>query len=452
MRFQFRKIIKLLASLKLAVFILLSVSVLIAVGTIVEAKYDAYTAKQAIYSSLAMFCIMSLLVINLIAVIIDRFPWKYHHMAFIFAHIGIIVILMGSLLTYLDGIDGTLRLEINNPSNNVVTQDTVLTLYKSNDGVDYKIVHQEDFKVFMNEWSDDRPFILRGKDFEFKIVDAYLYASSKMVIEPTQIQQSGAALRYFISNPNVSQVDWLVQKNIFEKVEQQVGGVLISFGGLWERNLAINEIRLVPKEKGVEYSLYSKNQDKPYSHGFGDEGALIKTNWMNLELKFLRFHPKAIVKWDMKKNDHPTSQTTQAIKVIHQNTESWLPLNDYLKIFTDKNIYLLSFMNKRVVLPFSLNLKKFEKINYQGTMRAMAYSSEVIVDDLVQTHQISMNEPLKVDRYLFYQASFEESPQGGATASILSVNYDPGRILKYLGSIIMCLGIVMLFYFKRKRR
>ncbi len=78
----------------------------------------------------------------------------------------------------------------------------------------------------------------------------------------------------------------------------------------------------------------------------------------------------------------------------------------------------------------------------------MAYESEVQYDE--QKALISMNEPLKYKGFYIYQASFEQSPTGAATASILSVNRDPGRIWKYLGSLVMCLGIVMLFYFKKR--
>ena len=46
----------------------------------------------------------------------------------------------------------------------------------------------------------------------------------------------------------------------------------------------------------------------------------------------------------------------------------------------------------------------------------------------------------------------------GASSSIFSVAYDPGRPLKYAGSLMVCLGITTMFYMKayffkpRKRR
>jgi hypothetical protein len=73
--------------------------VIIAVGTIVESRFDEYVAKKWVYKTWWMYTVMSVLVINLTAVMVDRWPWKRHHTAFVLAHIGIIILLLGSLLT-----------------------------------------------------------------------------------------------------------------------------------------------------------------------------------------------------------------------------------------------------------------------------------------------------------------------------------------------------------------
>jgi hypothetical protein len=59
-----------------------------------------------------------------------------------------------------------------------------------------------------------------------------------------------------------------------------------------------------------------------------------------------------------------------------------------------------------------------------------------------------MNEPMKKAGLTFYQSSFQEDEKGQPTHSVFSVNKDPGRFLKYLGSLLIFLGIFMLFYFK----
>jgi hypothetical protein len=136
------------------------------------------------------------------------------------------------------------------------------------------------------------------------------------------------------------------------------------------------------------------------------------------------------------------------VKIKYKNQEQWVLLNDTLKLFSENYVYIVAYSQKRINLTFPVILNKFEMQTYKGISKAMEYKSIVTVPG-IENHVISMNEPLKYKGLTFYQASFQNDQMGRPVASILSVNYDPGRILKYFGSLIMTLGIVLLFYFKR---
>ena len=58
-----------------------------------------------------------------------------------------------------------------------------------------------------------------------------------------------------------------------------------------------------------------------------------------------------------------------------------------------------------------------------------------------------MNEPLTYGEYTFYQSSYQTDDQGMPIGSILSVGYDPGRTVKYAGSLFIVLGIFMMFFY-----
>jgi hypothetical protein len=59
---------------------------------------------------------------------------------------------------------------------------------------------------------------------------------------------------------------------------------------------------------------------------------------------------------------------------------------------------------------------------------------------------------LKHNGFTFYQASFTSDEQTGEpNASILSVNWDPGRWVKYLGSLLIVLGSIHMFYFRKRQ-
>lgn len=61
-----------------------------------------------------------------------------------------------------------------------------------------------------------------------------------------------------------------------------------------------------------------------------------------------------------------------------------------------------------------------------------------------------MNEPLKHSGFTLYQTSYEPGDPRPIT-SILSVNRDPGRGAKYLGSLLIVLGAIWLFAMKYRR-
>ena len=87
-----------------------------------------------------------------------------------------------------------------------------------------------------------------------------------------------------------------------------------------------------------------------------------------------------------------------------------------------------------------------------GTNNPASYESFVSVfagTQGAQKHHIYMNNPLKFKAFTFYQASYFETNQG--YGSVLSVNYDPGRPWKYLGSFLIVLGSIWHFILRRKK-
>ncbi|MFS4457922.1 cytochrome c biogenesis protein ResB [Bdellovibrio sp. HCB2-146] len=449
---MFRQVLRFFASLRLAVVIIAALAVLISIGTFVESRFDAWTAKNLIYNSPWMYATLGLLVASLLAVIADRWPWKPRHAPFILAHVGIIIIIYGSLLTQLYGVDGTLRLPRSGEAvRDIVLQETVLNVYRSRTGENYELVTSLDVNFLKKPIQDDKPFLIRAKDLNFELLESIPYGQAEVQIENAPEGPSGSALRYQLSNANVSEVDWLLQRNPFERAEKQVGPVLLSLGGLWQRTPEINEIRFFENEqKTLSYALYSKENLQPYQQGTLKEGDLVRTKWMGLELKALRYFKKAIQKYDIKRLEYPTPTTRPALRARYNGHESYLILNDYIKVFTEKWVYLIAYQNKKIPLGFDISLRNFQKTDYPGSKKAQSYQSEVSYDNGVQA-LISMNEPLKYKDYYLYQASFEETPMGLASASILSVNRDPGRPWKYFGSLVMCLGVILLFYYRKTK-
>lgn len=445
-----KKIIKFLASIKLAVVIILYLCVVIAWGTIVESRFDAQAAKVRVYDSVWMYIGFAALSISLIAVMVDRWPWKFKHIPFIFAHIGIIAILMGSVLTLRWGIDGNMVVGIGQTQKQVTIPEQQILIYASFDGSKITKIFERDVNFLRNPL--DEPIVIPTEAGEFKFAEFKPYVTAQKAVSPSQEKQLGAGLRYQITNGQFQHIDWLVQKKQGSSAQQDLGPLRLRFGKLGRRMDRKNEIVFETSgDKKIKYQIFSKDHDTVIKKGEVKEGDSIELGWMGLKLKVLRYLPIALEKWEIKERETPTPLTVSAIKFVHNNNEHWILLNDTIRVFSTQAAYFVSYINKRLDLDFGLTLKEFVKENYAGTQKAMTYKSLVEIPDHGR-HEITMNEPLTWQGLTFYQASFQEDEFGQPVSSVLSVNYDPGRPLKYGGSLVMVLGIILLFYNKRQKK
>ena len=106
------------ASLKLAV-VLLGVLIVAAIaGTIWESSFDAKVARAYVYGAPWFNFWLVLLVVNLAASALSRWPWKKYHLAFLITHLGIITLLAGSLIGRVFGTEGTITLFKGEPPTN----------------------------------------------------------------------------------------------------------------------------------------------------------------------------------------------------------------------------------------------------------------------------------------------------------------------------------------------
>lgn len=175
------------------------------------------------------------------------------------------------------------------------------------------------------------------------------------------------------------------------------------------------------------------------------EGDIFQTPWMGMQLFLgtISFGSESQILVKSIKPPPGKNLPPSAIQIqpVGTNSPIWLAQGDVKKINLSGRPAFVVFSNESLNLPFELRLDEFSKKDYPGT--ETPYSYESLVTNLKDNQQtlISMNEPLKVEGYTLYQASFSMTP-GQKPVSVLSVNKDPGRAIKYLGSLILSLGIV----------
>lgn len=203
----------------------------------------------------------------------------------------------------------------------------------------------------------------------------------------------------------------------------------------------------VDSEKGNEALIELEKNKEVVLRKSMKPGETIQTPWMGMEVTLASLVLGAA----------PVSEVTPieprqreempggALKILvnGQAEPLWLAEGEVKEVPVKGRSYSFYFGRKMIRLPFKLNLLKFYKKDYPGTETPMSFESDVTINKSSQVIKISMNEPLERDGYTLYQSSYQLNRNGGPAISIFSVNYDPGRLMKYIGSLILCLGIVI---------
>ncbi len=446
---------------------------LFAVGTFYESAQGRVAAQELIYRSTWMTVLASLLALNIIAVMIDRWPWKKKHIAFLLAHFGIIFVLTGSVITRFYGVDGNLRLALEEEGSQIVTESALLMMYSSFDAKNLTELYRKQVYFFRSPPRPGKPHIAQiGADM-LKITAFYPSALAREKYEPAL--RGGPALRFQIVGSQTQIVKWMFKPPWMDQVKLPLGPAeIILLKSLppekklksqsATRKRELPRLLLSPEGEKLKYRL-QKPGSKKHQEGFLQTGSAlrdaglkkenlredisalsrIKTGWMDFEFRLLEYLPKALPDTLFIPQKRVSERTHSAIQVEFKGEKKWMGLNSHLFFFDEDKVYIVAYINERKDLGFQLRLKNFKVVRYPSSFKAEGYESEVQVNQGENTKIISMNHPLKFAGYTIYQSGFEEDERGVPVASVFSINKDPGRFIKYFGSLLIVLGSFVLF-------
>ncbi|MDP3981824.1 MAG: cytochrome c biogenesis protein ResB [Chlamydiota bacterium] len=211
---------------------------------------------------------------------------------------------------------------------------------------------------------------------------------------------------------------------------------------------------------GPEQKLFYKIQTANASSKSGEfkVGDTINTGWMGLTLSIDQALANAVQQYRVV-NAEPdrNGENTPAIRVRirdksgKESDPTWIQKGMHRIVHVDERHYDVAYRYLNVPLGFSLKLLDFNIGYYPGSRQPKHYESVVELDDpeqgIKETRQIYMNHTLVHRGYKFFQSSYiEGSSESQPDITVLSVNRDPGTLLIYVGSIILVLGIFLLFF------
>lgn len=188
----------------------------------------------------------------------------------------------------------------------------------------------------------------------------------------------------------------------------------------------------------------------------------IQLPWMGFELKLLNHATNKIPVYipyysrPYQEKGQLVAGGQKALLLEVKGKEHWVTDNANLSLLIDGKKFVVGIKKAHINLPFEFTLTKFKMDHNPGTLDPSSYESYVrlFTQEGPSEHHIYMNNPLKHSGFTFYQASyFKDENENYAT--VLSVNADPGRPIKYFGAILVVLGSIWHFvirsdFFKRK--
>ncbi|MDQ6861808.1 MAG: hypothetical protein M3032_11715 [Verrucomicrobiota bacterium] len=228
-----------------------------------------------------------------------------------------------------------------------------------------------------------------------------------------------------------------------------------------------NRLTLFVADDGaVSYELSSRKAGR--SSGTLAMNAPLATGWADWQLVADRAMPHAEQWMDFQPvaEAAPNSNVSEGVRVrVQQNgntIEQWVPAGWQIALDTQPAPIQVAYGWQQQPLPISLDLLDFEVQRNEGSDAPAGFKSTVRVMDRqgqTATGQCWMNHPFSFPgeswrtwtglTFKMSQASWNPENLGQSTIQILR---DPGWLLKWIGSLLICGGIFMLFYVKQFRR
>lgn len=488
--------IHIFGSLKLAMFLFVVIILASAIGTIEESRFDARVAQHKIYNAGWFTLWLVILCLNLAGAALTRWPWKKRHTGFVVTHSGIIILLIGSIIGKHMGIEGSMTLNVG--------QEAKRHLFLAEMAIQFgdparEQVYRGSFPLDLVEPSEDNPRYYpvpglqsRSLGAPFSRLGSRFFNSPPR--EPTMVfdrftdrlveetfllpDPGGAAsavrleMRSAMMGNEPVEVELIT--NPAEKSFHDLSGLAqITLGSSIVRSFERMEnpsplMQLRAVEDGtVEYHVI--NSHGQLKQGFLQPGEQLETGWADWTVTLTEVLPEArletLVYEDrrLRGGGGYTGVRGWLDWGNGRRTEPrWFVAGDSHLVTLDDRQVRFAFGYRREALPFKVELLNFEVPRDPGTDNPANFTSYLRFTDLTtgETAEGScgMNTPavfptgfhrlLTGNTYKFSQASWNPDDLSESTVQVLR---DPGWLFKWFGSLVIVVGIYLIFFSRSHR-
>lgn len=446
-----------LSSLRLAVVTMLTLGAVCGYATFYEMQHGTPAAQRDIYLTPWFAAILGLLGLNVFAVMVSRYPWTKHHAGFLIAHVGILLLLVGSVVSLYRGLDSNMALFEGETSDRVALLEKALQVSAPGLGVS---------GTFPVAFEKNAPAPGREKRFPVGgdvVLVADEYHPHVSVVEAFEPAPTGVpALHFLLQAPMATQEQWLVADDP-QKSHLDLG--MVSFGfhaassdaqvkELLAHSEGANHLSFVAAPDGT-LLFAAADAAGTLTTGSIEPGQPVPTGWPGMGVTVDRFLPRARLARTVRAETPPAKEERRQSAVrLHlegpkgKSEPEWVLWGERVRVAYGDQPASLAYRSPEAALPFKVTLLKFNNEPYPGSRMASTFESTVRVEDPEKGDfetLISMNHPLHHRGYIFFQSSFVE---GQPMMSIFSVARAPGLPLVYLGTTLIGVGIIWMFYVK----
>lgn len=224
-----------------------------------------------------------------------------------------------------------------------------------------------------------------------------------------------------------------------------------------------------PGEGGIRYQL--QRSGATLAAGSAKAGESFSTGWADWQVEVLGYYPEAAIRTTMLPGPPlPKGETgvpgfrAKLVAPDKKDSETrWVPSGEITSLTDGLNVVRIGYGLELRPMPFAMRLLNFEVPRYEGTETPSNFIATVEFKEdgtgFTKTGTARMNHPASFPgtlfanftgiNYKFSQAEWNPRDLGETTLQVL---YDPGWLLKWFGSLAICVGIAIMFYFKPKSK
>jgi ResB-like family len=466
------KLIHLLGSLRLALVLLATIAIAIATATFTEARFDAAVARAWIYKAPWFIAWLGVLCINLFAVTLTRWPWQRKHTGFIITHYGIILLLIGAVVGSKLGFEGNVTLRTDGqPQRKIVTDRSCIQVESPADS--YLYLMPLDTRFMHPSTVSPKYLPVPGTPLRIGIDAVSEHLNPQPDLAPATGKAAGTGVLLDFSSG-------MMRQTLHVGLGTGEGSPgTYDFFGRAAVALASDTSLLPPhdpndKKPWLDLIADGKGTSLEYRIGRGTsvtssgslhDGDFLPMGWADWRLHVLKIAGNTTLVTKPAPDESASEAGVPGFRAFLMNPSGekspplWVASGEVVPLVVGKELVRIGYGLELRPIPFSIALTQFDVPRDEGTETPSDFRATVRFKNTKtgaeQDGLIRMNHPASYPggllanmtgfNYKFSQAEWNPRDLKETTLQVL---YDPGWLLKWIGSLAICIGIATMFYIR----